>query len=249
MISDDPETTERGQRSRSGAISLLLVGRDGFIPDCNIASVMNEFPLLAIHHAGTIAGSLAEFDPLPRAVLIQEACITEATELEMLLLGSHGSRIVVVVENAKQTSSAVLHVVANGLVHGILAMNLPLEIWLLAFRLLLRGGEFVPISVARLSLRPARNGAADIASGGLSPPTIAALTERELQVLEMVSMGCSNSVIALRFSLSENTIKVHVHNIISKLNARNRTAAAAKYLESTRKSAGATNVFPIRGPT
>jgi DNA-binding NarL/FixJ family response regulator len=56
------------------------------------------------------------------------------------------------------------------------------------------------------------------------------LTEREHQVLEMVSHGYQNKMIAAKFSLSEHTVKVHIHNIIKKLGAQNRTAAAAIFL-------------------
>ena len=69
------------------------------------------------------------------------------------------------------------------------------------------------------------------------------LTEREIQVLEMVSHGCQNKLIAAQFNLSEHTIKVHLHNIIKKLGARNRTAAAAIFLERV----GSVNGSPDRG--
>jgi len=55
------------------------------------------------------------------------------------------------------------------------------------------------------------------------------LTARELQILGLVSRGLQNKLIAAEISLSENTVKVHLHNIISKLGARNRTDAAARF--------------------
>jgi DNA-binding NarL/FixJ family response regulator len=38
-----------------------------------------------------------------------------------------------------------------------------------------------------------------------------------------------NKVIAAALKLSENTVKIHLHNIIRKLGAHNRTEAAAMY--------------------
>ena len=52
-----------------------------------------------------------------------------------------------------------------------------------------------------------------------------ALTEREVEVLKLVAAGCSNKVAAQRLSITEDTVKGHVHNIISKLGANDRTHA------------------------
>jgi DNA-binding NarL/FixJ family response regulator len=52
-----------------------------------------------------------------------------------------------------------------------------------------------------------------------------ALTAREIEVLKHVASGCSNKVIADRLSISEDTVKGHVRNILSKLNASDRTHA------------------------
>lgn len=51
------------------------------------------------------------------------------------------------------------------------------------------------------------------------------LSERELEVLFLVEEGLSNREIAGRLFLTEGTVKWHLHNLYSKLNVRNRTAA------------------------
>ena len=53
------------------------------------------------------------------------------------------------------------------------------------------------------------------------------LSPREQEVLQLVSEGYSNSMIAGRLHLSENTIKTYVENLLSRLNARNRAEAVA----------------------
>ncbi|PIE09548.1 MAG: hypothetical protein CSA72_12465 [Rhodobacterales bacterium] len=55
------------------------------------------------------------------------------------------------------------------------------------------------------------------------------LTGRELEVLQLVAEGKQNKVVAHQLRLSENTVKIHVHNIISKLKVSNRTEAANMY--------------------
>jgi len=55
---------------------------------------------------------------------------------------------------------------------------------------------------------------------------IAKLSPRELDVLRELGSGVSNSEIAQRLVISENTVKHHVRNILNKLGVRNRREAA-----------------------
>ncbi|WP_439392895.1 response regulator transcription factor [Bradyrhizobium sp. PMVTL-01] len=54
-----------------------------------------------------------------------------------------------------------------------------------------------------------------------------ALTDRERQIMRLVSEGLSNKEIGRRLSISVGTIKVHLHNIFQKLEISNRTVLAA----------------------
>jgi DNA-binding NarL/FixJ family response regulator len=51
------------------------------------------------------------------------------------------------------------------------------------------------------------------------------LTTREIEVLRDVAKGSSNKVIAARLAISEHTVKGHLKNILSKLDASDRTHA------------------------
>lgn len=52
-----------------------------------------------------------------------------------------------------------------------------------------------------------------------------ALTEREIEVLREVAAGNANKVVALHLAVSEETVKAHMKNILSKLGANDRTHA------------------------
>jgi len=52
------------------------------------------------------------------------------------------------------------------------------------------------------------------------------LTEREVEVLKQVAAGNANKIIATHLEISEETVKAHVKNILSKLAANDRTHAA-----------------------
>jgi DNA-binding NarL/FixJ family response regulator len=54
------------------------------------------------------------------------------------------------------------------------------------------------------------------------------LTNRELEVLGLVTAGLRNKEIAARLGVSENTAKFHLRNILEKLHASSRTELAAK---------------------
>jgi DNA-binding NarL/FixJ family response regulator len=53
------------------------------------------------------------------------------------------------------------------------------------------------------------------------------LTNRERQIIRLVSEGLSNKQIARRLSITDGTVKVHLHHICEKLQVSNRTAIAA----------------------
>ena len=51
------------------------------------------------------------------------------------------------------------------------------------------------------------------------------LTPREAEVLTLVAQGLANKEIATRLGKAEGTVKIHVQNILAKLNATDRTHA------------------------
>ncbi len=61
---------------------------------------------------------------------------------------------------------------------------------------------------------------------GEDPQLFAELTERELDVLKLIANGLSNNQIAGKLFITENTVKGHVSNILSKLHLADRTQVA-----------------------
>ena len=51
------------------------------------------------------------------------------------------------------------------------------------------------------------------------------LTDRELEVLELLAEGVGNREIAARLGVSEHTVKFHISSILGKLGAESRTEA------------------------
>ena len=64
-----------------------------------------------------------------------------------------------------------------------------------------------------------------------SQSPIDSLTDREIDVLRLVATGLSNKQIAGQLFISEETVKVHIRNLLRKLNVHSRVAATVLYFE------------------
>jgi DNA-binding NarL/FixJ family response regulator len=113
---------------------------------------------------------------------------------------------------------------------GYLLKDVPSEKLVEAIRAVARGESFLQPSVAakvlaefnRLSTQmppPPQN---------LPPVLTEPLSERELQILRLVSNGASNKEIAGELVITEGTVKNHLTNILGKMEVRDRTQAVFK---------------------
>lgn len=64
------------------------------------------------------------------------------------------------------------------------------------------------------------------------------LTSRETELLGMLANGWSNTQIASRTGISENTVKYHLKNLYEKLEVRNRAMAVVLYAKERRRKLG-----------
>lgn len=110
-------------------------------------------------------------------------------------------------------------------VRGIIPNDTPFNIALNAIHVVTAGGTFVP---AELLARKRPN-----------PDFGGMLTTRQLEIVEALRQGKANKQIAHELNLCESTVKVHIHKIMRRLDARNRTEIAVlanELLEIARNS-------------
>lgn len=199
------------------------------IPECFLSAMEREFPWISIEWAEGVESACVEFEHPVSLILVDGAFLEETGTLADEIAERHPGVIVAAIyDDSSGRANIVENILATKPIRGVLPMNLRLDIWLSVLRLMLRGGEYFPLSFFQkeVSVEVGKEGRSRHPEDGVHR-NLNGLTERERQVLEMVSHGCQNKLIAAKLDLSEHTIKVHIHHIIKKLGARNRTAAAA----------------------
>lgn len=124
-----------------------------------------------------------------------------------------------------------------GLQIRFLPMKAPLDAWLAALNLLILDEFFVPVELLEEGTykvaAPVKSGELDgveRADDSEKSLPLSNLTHREVQVLELVANGLPNKLIADKLSLSEHTVKLHVHHVFGKLGVQNRASATNWYL-------------------
>lgn len=94
---------------------------------------------------------------------------------------------------------------------GYLLKDSEPEELLTAIRTVTRGQQYIPSNVA-----------AKLVQRMTAPE----LSDRELEVLQLVGQGMSNQEISTALNISESTVKTHINRILSKLDVKDRTQAA-----------------------
>lgn len=114
-----------------------------------------------------------------------------------------------------------------------LNMDAQVDIWFSILRLLLSGYHYVPVNAQPTrNDRDAYHEKPKLEYAAAEPQARERLTPRELEILPMIAQGAQNKVIADTLGLSIHTVKLHSHNIFTKLGVTNRTGAANWYLSN-----------------
>ena len=191
----------------SGAVeTIVLAGNVSLWRDCFAVCLELEgyavlpFPTLASWHA--VRSKL----PPPSFVVV---CEPKHNELSLVARSIRNQVTIVIAGSEIGANIAML---LNDGVRGIISNSTTLKTALHAVRLVQSGGTFV--SPELLS-----NGEHRTEFGGI-------LTQRQVDVVEALRQGKANKEIARDLNLRESTVKVHIRQIMRKLDAKNRTEIA-----------------------
>ena len=110
---------------------------------------------------------------------------------------------------------------------GYILKDAPTQELLEGIRSAHRGAVIYRSAVSGQALAQAMRDGTDFASpeDGQTSPLLEPITERELEVLQHMAYGRQNAEIASLLSVSESTVKTHVHRILQKFGVEDRTQA------------------------
>jgi DNA-binding NarL/FixJ family response regulator len=195
---------------REGIASLLktqddmeLVGESD-MSDHAIQKAALEMPDIILMDVGN---SHVEGVSLMKHILLRQP------EISFMILAAHDS------------DDLLYDMIANG-ARGYLPKNITKSILLAALRALGRGEAVIPRGqVSKILDEFSRLGKLTVKEN-IQEKNFNLLTYRELEVLDLLVSRATNREIATKLSISENTVRVHVSNILEKLNLRSRREAS-----------------------
>ena len=154
-----------------------------------------------------------------RSARLTNTCLQSALELLRARLPDAPTVLLSDRDDADEVNRAL----AQG-VRGYIPTTVECEVAVAALRLISAGGVFVPADALRSANARQDNNPEGERRGR---PDELDLTPRELSVIDLLREGKPNKLIAAQLEMQESTVKVHVRNILKKLNAANRTHAAS----------------------
>jgi len=119
--------------------------------------------------------------------------------------------------------------------YGIIPKDVEIKILVRSLRQVADGQRLLPLP------SPDQAGSREQRNIAVSDSALTVLTERERQIMRLVSKGLSNKEIGRQLNISDGTIKQHLHHVYQKLEISNRTVLAALALAQN----SSTSVRPV----
>ncbi|MBI4771437.1 MAG: response regulator transcription factor [Chloroflexi bacterium] len=203
----------------------VLVADDHSLFRDGIASLLEAAGFEVVGQVGDGGAAVEAARRLSPDVVLMDIAMPGMSGLQALrALVAERPEIKVVMLTVSEAEADLLEAVRAG-AHGYLLKNLNADEFLTLLHGLERGAAaMTPRTTARLLHGLAEN--------ARQPSGAPALTEREVELLQHVADGRSNKAIASALSLSENTVKYHMKNILQKLGAQNRTEAVTQAMRA-----------------
>ena len=118
---------------------------------------------------------------------------------------------------------------------GFMLKDAPAEELARAVRVVAQGDSLLAPSVTKRLIAEVTKSRSGVPKDS---PRLRELTPRELEVLELIARGLSNTEIATRLFVAEQTVKTHVSRVLAKLGLRDRAQAVVFAYEHGVVSAG-----------
>lgn len=194
-----------------------VILRDGIV---SILKAQPDFEVVGV--AGSVAGALEAAQDSSPDVILMDYGLPDGNGLEATkeILASQ-PQINIVLLTVHEEDEILFAAVRSG-AKGYLLKNVSAKDLLAKLRGLSQGdAAFLPAQTGRILSEFARTEPAQPSEESVIP-----LTDRELEVLQLVVNGSSNQEIGAQLQISVHTVKNHLHHILEKLQVENRRQAA-----------------------
>jgi DNA-binding NarL/FixJ family response regulator len=218
-VSTAPEVSGLpGHAGESGVIRVLVVDDHSMFATSLALALEQEPGLTVLGTAATLGEARSWVATGPPDVLLIDHRLPDGLGVQAIPeLKRLAPQMRIVLMSAAVDDAALVAAIENG-ASGFLSKSATVEDLVQAIRAAAAGEVLVsPALLARLLPRLSRDRL------GLGTE----LTPREVEVLEVLSMGLSNSGIARELGISVNTVRNHVQNVLTKLGVHSKLEALA----------------------
>jgi DNA-binding NarL/FixJ family response regulator len=177
--------------------------------------------------AGSVAQALAQLALQRFDLALVDVGLPDGSGIELVeWMQAHAPKTETVIVSSLGDDATALRAIRGGATGYLLKNGEDVELEL-SLRSMQRGGAPIdPVIARRILHLVAAPPAAEVVRMATPPPaSTGLLSEREIEVLELVAQGQSNREIAQSLYISVNTVECHAKNIYRKLAVRSRAAA------------------------
>jgi DNA-binding NarL/FixJ family response regulator len=205
------------------SVSLIIVTDHRLFGEC-LASVLAQcesFTVLAVLQSAEEA--LQQIQIYPLDIILIDVRLPETTVLTLTTqLTRDFPHVRVLLLGVTEAETAIQTYVEAG-VCGYVLKSTPFHELQLVIELVTRGETMCSPHIAHAMFARLSELAQTSANSAMHEPVI--LSDRELEILQLIAEGWSNRQIADHLYLSPHTVKNHVHNILKKLRVQRRLEA------------------------
>jgi two-component system nitrate/nitrite response regulator NarL len=222
-----PAPSDNDELESRQAISVVAVDDRPLTMAGIVSSLKHEVDIKLVATLVTVEESLAAIERFRPDVVLLKLRMSGTGALDVIeTLGKTKSQTRPVILASRMTHEEFMRAMQLG-VRGVFSMTMPASLLARCVRVVHAGEEFIERDAWRrtfeiLARRPIADGA------GMST----LLTSREHRVAQLALSGMGNKQVARELSITEGTVKVHLHRIYAKLKINGR-AALAKFVKDS----------------